>query len=1066
MAAEPPDIEVRPGPTPEDPFDVRSFDPASGTWSGWIEQGEFIKRTRSEAGHREMVRRIRELIRAHREQAAKGAGAPIEDLTLLEKRDRLRAYLQQHPGTRLIDLELHQDAERGPLYILAKKLLERGDLLEHPRTRTLAFKDQRPAGEVDRREIAVRVLADLPAFRDSDGNDRRLIKGELTRLPDSTARALIGRGAAEEVLETVEEPIDPPTAPPGPSPAVEEAPASIIPERLRDPRIRFTRVRKPGEIKADGQPANGKEAIGEGWNLWENAYPHDSKELTRHIAAGGNYGVLCGRGLVVIDADYPEVAAAVDERLPETFTVKSGRDGAGGFHYYYWCPDLPDPIRLEVPGAKKGEGGDVQSTGKQVIGPGSVHRTGRKYQAIEDRPIAEITAERLRSALQDFLPPPEMDTPEDLKRQVITGGDGLDQLRVEKVIPLDGLKRHGHRYQGPCPWHESDTGSNFTVDLDKNVWHCFRHGTGGGPMQAIAMMEGILDCSECRKGALRGEKFNEVLKAAQEKHGLVMTPISQDGHPKRSGKALVDKATEAVDSLIRLAKQDGQAEFFHNAANKPFARVVNGDHHEVKQIGERDYSEWIKYQAVKTTGRAPKKDPLNQAIDTVFVLARFEGEEREVYIRHGEHDGAFYYDLCNDQWQAVRITAEGWEIVDDPPVMFQRFDHMLPQVAPVRPTRGRSALRELVKLANIGRAEQEVLEIQLIVLNVPGIEQMGAGTLGPEGSGKTTTQRLVVAIADPSTDVESSLSKNENDRSLHLSTRRLASYDNLSHITEDQSDHLSRSGTGATDTMRQLYSNNSTNSRKYRTPSFFNGISVTGAKPDFYDRNNIYRTLETFDGVRLSKTKMAAKINELMPQALGEIFDILSEAMKHRAEFSEESEDWTPRMVDWYLWALAVAKAMGRPDGWFKKVYKPMIERRDYDAIADQPLTRALEFVAGQNGYVGTAAELYAHLVDKDQQIPFKCQIDTKDKNWPTSAVSFGKRIKPLMKALRSHNVHVYKRQWSNLKNYQKVLDGLEWARGDLDKHGYNSSDDLYVVSATKLELGRDDDTHPAEAGR
>lgn len=38
---------------------------------------------------------------------------------------------------------------------------------------------------------------------------------------------------------------------------------------------------------------------------------------------------------------------------------------------------------------------------------------------------------------------------------------------------------------------------------------------------------------------------------------------------------------------------------------------------------------------------------MNQAIDTIVVLARFEGEERRVCIRKGEHEGAFYYDLCN-----------------------------------------------------------------------------------------------------------------------------------------------------------------------------------------------------------------------------------------------------------------------------------------------------------------------------------------------------------------------------------------------------------------------------------
>ncbi len=414
--------------------------------------------------------------------------------------------------------------------------------------------------------------------------------------------------------------------------------------------------------------------------------------------------------------------------------------------------------------------------------------------------------------------------------------------------------------------------------------------------------------------------------------------------------------------------------------------------------------------------------------------------------------------LCTDDWQAVRINRDGWEIIDNPPVRFRRYDHMRPQVDPIHPNGKHWALEELLNLTNIGKTGRDVLGVQLHVLMVPGIEQMGGGTLGLEGTGKTTTQRLAVAIADPRVDVESRIPRNKNDLSLHLSTHSLASFDNLTNFSEEQSDDLSRAVTGATDTMRELYTNNRTNRRRYTTPSFFNGISLTGAKPDFFDRNIIYRTQENFDGPRLSEKKLVARIQELLPYALGEIFETLSRAMSYRAEFSEENR-WTPRMVDWYLWALAVAKAMGRPDGWFESIFRPMVERRDYESIADLPLTRALEYVAGQNGYVGTANELFTHLNDPERQIPFNCQIDTRDRKWPTSAGSLGMRIKPLIKSLRSHGVYIYKRQWSYLKRHREALRDLEWARGGTMDGIYRDSDDVYIVSAVEIDLGRDDDS-------
>lgn len=193
-------VEVRLGNAAAgEPHQVRSWDQETGEWSEWVDQDDFITRIRGRPGAREIVKRINELIKAAK---ASSAPAPIaaEDFTLAEKVDRLRSYLQQHPATRLMDLELHRDAERGPLYILAKKLLERGELLEHPKTRALTFRGQAPAAAG---VTSVRILEDLPAIRDSDENDRLLIKREFEWVPDNIARALIRKGAAEEAWHSV-----------------------------------------------------------------------------------------------------------------------------------------------------------------------------------------------------------------------------------------------------------------------------------------------------------------------------------------------------------------------------------------------------------------------------------------------------------------------------------------------------------------------------------------------------------------------------------------------------------------------------------------------------------------------------------------------------------------------------------------------------------------------------------------------------------------------------------------------------------------------------------------------
>ena len=47
-------------------------------------------------------------------------------------------------------------------------------------------------------------------------------------------------------------------------------------------------------------------------------------------------------------------------------------------------------------------------------------------------------------------------------------------------------------------------------------------------------------------------------------------------------------------------------------------------------------------------------------------------------------EGNLYIDLCNERWQQIRVSADGWEIIDaaDSPVIFTRTPSMLPLPLP------------------------------------------------------------------------------------------------------------------------------------------------------------------------------------------------------------------------------------------------------------------------------------------------------------------------------------------------------------------------------------------------
>ena len=103
------------------------------------------------------------------------------------------------------------------------------------------------------------------------------------------------------------------------------------------------------------------------------------------------------------------------------------------------------------------------------------------------------------------------------EKEIVSQQD-KSSFQIGKLVDLSKLtKISPTEYQGPHPIHDSTTEKNFCVDVKRNVWFCFRHNSGGGALQYLAMKEGIIKCEQAKQGALRGKKFKQVmiLAAAQ-----------------------------------------------------------------------------------------------------------------------------------------------------------------------------------------------------------------------------------------------------------------------------------------------------------------------------------------------------------------------------------------------------------------------------------------------------------------------------------------------------------------------------------------------------------------------
>jgi len=268
-----------------------------------------------------------------------------------------------------------------------------------------------------------------------------------------------------------------------------------LPKQLQDRKLRF--------IKID---SNTKKPIESKW-AEENNYRHTDSEFKSYMKTAKNYGINCGYGdLVIVDIENIEDKSVanlvISHKFPQTLTIQTG---SGGWHLYYFIPDIKKRIRLAKDGKHYGE---IQSKGNQCIGPGSIHPNGNKYVILNNIKIKSITKKELLSILTDFI------EEEKKKKFISTTGKGLnwDISKLIKFCP--GLNSKDEiKYRGAHPVHGSSTGQNFEIDIEENTWYCFRCEVGGDAVTLVAMLEGLVKVEDFCPSK---EKFKQVFKKVKE----------------------------------------------------------------------------------------------------------------------------------------------------------------------------------------------------------------------------------------------------------------------------------------------------------------------------------------------------------------------------------------------------------------------------------------------------------------------------------------------------------------------------------------------------------------------
>lgn len=457
------------------------------------------------------------------------------------------------------------------------------------------------------------------------------------------------------------------------------------------------------------------------------------------------------------------------------------------------------------------------------------------------------------------------------------------------------------------------------------------------------------------------------------------------------------KQESQASRLVNMVIERG-VELFHDEVGDTFAHVPIGDHREVWPCECTTFKHWMTRLFWESEGKVLSTEALRGALNILQAKARFEGKEYKLHNRVARYDGAIWYDLADRGWRAVKVTARGWEIVEQPPILFRRYAHQQPQPEPVRG----GDLHRLLDFLNIGGWGQCLLLLVYVVTAcVPEIPHPIPILYGQQGSAKTTLLRMLRKIIDPSVTAVLSFPRDAVELVQQLSHHWAPFYDNVTNLSGSTSDMLCRAVTGEGYSKRQLYSNDDDVIYLFRRCVALNGINVAVHKPDLLDRCILIGLEKIEKSARKPEKKIWEEFEKARPQLLGAVFDLLSQAMAYRDSIHLPE---LPRMADFALWGCAVTRALGYSQEDFLTAYDLNASTRNEEALQASPVgTMVMELMDGRLEWEGTLSELLTKLEELAES---KC-VDTKCRSWPKAAHVLRSRLNEVLPNLAEIGIEV-----------------------------------------------------------
>jgi len=452
------------------------------------------------------------------------------------------------------------------------------------------------------------------------------------------------------------------------------------------------------------------------------------------------------------------------------------------------------------------------------------------------------------------------------------------------------------------------------------------------------------------EGKCKFVKYNPKKHNPDYKKSEIKKKESDEDEKTTNARKVYDFAQSKIVKKVRSAGDH----------NRVYALVRVNSHYKTIELGSWDSIQWIKSIYESATGEFYNDDLYKTALSVITSHAIIdEIKIEEIYSRIAFVNGEIFYDLCNDKYELVKITKDGYSIIQinhDAP-LFRRKSSPLTQVIPKKSRSIKNPLEKFCELLKIPQQNKQLFKIHLVALFLESYPIPLMVFHGGQGSAKSTTTSTVKKIVDPSPENLASMPKKIDDLNIHLYNRFLSNFDNISYFDQEVSDNLCRAITGHTHIKRELYQDSKEVILSIQTRIILNGMSPNIEFPDLMQRSIFYKTQYIPKEDRLTEEEFDKKLNSLIPSLLNQIFNTLSNTLLIFSNVKPEIKT-KERMADFTVFGECISRSLGFDNFTFTEVYKQNLDSNSLGTSESWPI-------------IDVVLEIF-----KNKKLPFEILID------------------------------------------------------------------------------------------